>query len=309
MTSSVNLNSVFSPKKISIESNIPAWDNVPAQTQQLALAVGESGSAAAPPERTFLMVHGITANLHFWDVIARALLQTSPEPLRIIALDLRGRGDSDKPDQPYSMAVHAADIAGLLNALGISEPINYVGHSLGAHIGTVFASSYPERVRRLVLIDGGARLPSDVGESIAPALRRVGQLFASYEEYVAPLKASGVWGEWNEDIERIYRYDSHSIEAGVMSKVSKPAIDQELLHIGAFYRSVNSLYPAIKAPTLIARAPVPVAQPLSPFLPSETIEIMTRTIGGGARVVEVAGTNHYTIVTQPSPEMIAGILG
>ena len=100
MTSSINLNSIFTLKKIAIESNIPAWDNVPAQTQQLTLAVGECGSAEAPLERTFLLVHGITANLHFWDVIARAMMQTSPKPLRIIALDLRGRGIAINPTSP-----------------------------------------------------------------------------------------------------------------------------------------------------------------------------------------------------------------
>lgn len=308
MSSGITTTDTFTTQQISIESNIPAWDNVPAQTQQLNLEVGQWGSPDAPPERTFLLVHGITANLQWWKTLAQKLLAASPAPMRIIAPDLRGRGNSAKPEEPYSVSVNAADLLGLLNVLNIQAPINYVGHSLGAHIGTIFASSYPERVRRLVLIDGGAVLPRDVGQSIAPALRRLGQVYPSFADYTAPLKASGVIPGWDSEVDRIYQYDCQPTEGGVVSKVSKAGIDQELVHIGTFYKTVESFYPKIKAPTLIVRAPEPVAEGLNPFLLPESLAVMTTTIAGGAKVVEVPGTNHYTVLLRPSPEMVSAIL-
>lgn len=298
----------FTSQLVSIESSFPAWDGVPAQTQTLALAVAQWGTPEAPPARTFLMVHGITANLRWWNTLAQALVAASPTPIRLIAPDLRGRGNSDKPDNPYSVVVNAADMLGVLDALALHEPVNYIGHSLGAHIGTVFASSYPERVRRLTLIDGGARLPDDVEQSIAPALRRLGQVYPDFEAYTAPLKAGGVVPDWNAEVDEIYRYDCTPVEGGVMSKVTKPGIDQEWSHLPAYYRMADSLYPRIKAPTLIVRAPQPIAAHLNPFLLPEVLEVMTGTIAGGARVVEIPGANHYTVLLKTTPEEIAGIL-
>lgn len=298
----------FTHQIVEVESKIPAWKQYPAQTQRLKLAVGQWGALDAPAERTFVLVHGITANLQWWHTLAQALLAASSKPLRLIALDLRGRGDSDKPESPYHVASSAADVVGLLDALGLSEPINYIGHSLGAHIGTVFASNYPERTRRLILIDGGARLPADVAESVAASRNRVGKVFPSYQDYIAPMKTTGIFPEWSEAIDRAYRYDCEAKAGGVGSKVSKPGLDQEWDNLEGFYRTVDSLYPQISAPTLILRAPKPVAVTLSPFLAPEILQVMLSSITGGARVLDVPGTNHYTIILQPSPEMLDGIL-
>ena len=299
----------FSLQAVPITSAVPTWNGLAATTQKLNLMVGQWGSPDAPPERTYLLVHGITANLRWWNTIAQRLLAASPGPIRLIAPDLRGRGDSDKPDQPYSVVVSAADMVGLLDALGLDEPINYVGHSLGAHIGTVFASRYPRRVRRLVLIDGGARLAADVEQSIGPALRRVGRVYPDFAAYVAPLKAAGIIPGWDDEVDQIYRYDSTPVEGGLMSKVSQGAIGQELENLTAFYAEVDDYYPQITAPTLLLRAPDPIAANLSPFVPAPMVDLMRRTIAGGLEVIEVAHTNHYTILLKPTEAMIAAILG
>lgn len=298
----------FATRLVEVESFIPAFDEEPAQTQTLKLATSEWGSAEADAAHTYILVHGITSNLQWWQALARQLLANATEPIRLIALDLRGRGNSDKPDSPYHVAAAASDIGGLLDALHITEPINYVGHSLGAHIGTYFASHYPERVRRLILIDGGARLPDDVAQSIAASLSRIGQIYPNYEAYVAPLKTSGIFPEWTADVERAYHYDWQQHENGGGSKMPRYALDQELNHIGKFYQEVDSYYPQIKAPTLILRAPKPVAAPLSPFLTPNVLAVMTNTLAGGSEIINVPDTNHYTVILQPSLEMVEAIL-
>ena len=73
----------------------------------------------------------------------------SPE-YRVIAYDLRGRGDSDKPDTGYGLEAHGDDLAHLLDHYGLDRAV-VVGHSLGAMIALTFAVKRHDRVSRLVL--------------------------------------------------------------------------------------------------------------------------------------------------------------
>lgn len=77
------------------------------------------------------------------------------ERYRVISLDNRGAGRSDKPQTPYSMDGFAADLAGLLDHLGIDEPVHLVGASMGGVIAQAFVHTYPERVRSLALVCTG----------------------------------------------------------------------------------------------------------------------------------------------------------
>ena len=128
--------------------------------------------------KPILCVHGITANCRSWDVLAEALV---PD-YRVMAMDLRGRGQSDKPGQGYSLEYHLKDINCLLDDLGIDQAV-IMGHSLGAFIGLAFAAEFPDRTDRLILVDGGGDLSQEqfdeVFIAIKPALDRLGQVFPS----------------------------------------------------------------------------------------------------------------------------------
>ena len=90
--------------------------------------------------KPILCVHGITANCRCWDVLASALV---PQ-YHVMAMDLRGRGRSDKPDTGYALNYHIRDINSLLDNLNIDQAV-IIGHSLGAFIGLAFAAQYPDR--------------------------------------------------------------------------------------------------------------------------------------------------------------------
>lgn len=68
---------------------------------------------------------------------------------QIILYDMRGQGQSDKPDEPYSFEIHAEDQKALLDNLGISK-VHHVGISYGAELGLVFALKYPDMMNSLV---------------------------------------------------------------------------------------------------------------------------------------------------------------
>src|SRR5947209_2131418 len=69
---------------------------------------------------------------------------------RVLALDARDSGRSDRADAPYSTADLADDVAGWLGEVGVTTA-RVVGHSLGGLVAQELASRHPERVRSLVL--------------------------------------------------------------------------------------------------------------------------------------------------------------
>jgi pimeloyl-ACP methyl ester carboxylesterase len=96
-----------------------------------------------------VMIHGMTGNLAIWHLqIAPALMSE----YRMTTYDLRGHGYSEVPPTGYTTADHAADLKGLLDALGI-EKAHIIGHSFGADIALHFTILHPERVNRLVLVE------------------------------------------------------------------------------------------------------------------------------------------------------------
>ncbi len=93
------------------------------------------------------MIMGLSGNLHWW---YPALVEPLAEKFRVITLDNRGSGESDKPRGPYSIEVMAEDTAQLIAALGIGKA-HVLGASMGGKIAQELALDYPELVDRLVL--------------------------------------------------------------------------------------------------------------------------------------------------------------
>jgi len=76
---------------------------------------------------------------------------------RVLQYDCRGQGQSDHPDGPYTMELHAADLAALLDALAIDRA-HVAGASYGGEVAQAFALAYPARVRSLLLMDTASEL-------------------------------------------------------------------------------------------------------------------------------------------------------
>jgi pimeloyl-ACP methyl ester carboxylesterase len=72
------------------------------------------------------------------------------EKFQVITFDNRGVGQSDKPAGPYTASMLAADVAGLLDALGVDKAV-ILGHSMGGFIAQAFALEYPQRISKLIL--------------------------------------------------------------------------------------------------------------------------------------------------------------
>ena len=265
---------------------------------EIALAVWEGKG------KTVLCVHGISASCRCWDNVAEAL---TPQH-SVLAMDLRGRGLSEKPASGYSVSHHCRDIEALLKHQDINQVI-ILGHSLGALIGLELAARFPEKVKRLILVDGGGQLTKEQREKvfagIQPTLNRLGKIFPSKEAYLDLMKSNPLLQPWTSMLETYYLYELEEADGGVRSRVKAEHIKEEAENLTGY--DVTGFYSRIKCPVLILRAPEGMTTPDNILLPEEALEKMLREIPDG-RYVNIAGSNHYSIVMQPDKGRDAAIL-
>ncbi len=136
-------------------------------SQRLKLHYVDWGNESAP---TLLLVHGNKDHARSWDWVARALR----DDYHVIAPDLRGHGDSAWAiGGHYTLHEFVLDVAQLIETLEIS-PVTIVSHSLGGAVSLQYASIYPDRVAKLVAIEGLGPPPAMVEERMKiPAWKRI----------------------------------------------------------------------------------------------------------------------------------------
>jgi pimeloyl-ACP methyl ester carboxylesterase len=256
---------------------------------ELALAVWEGKG------KNVLCVHGISASCRCWDNVAEAL---SPQH-HLLAMDLRGRGLSEKPASGYSVSYHCRDIHALLKHENVDQVV-ILGHSLGALIGLEFAAKFPEAMDRLILVDGGGQLSDaqrkKVFAGIQPTLDRLGKIFPSNEAYLDLMKRNPLLQPWTPMLEAYYLYELEETGGGVRSRVKAEHIQEEAENLTGY--DITEFYSRVKCPVLILKAPEGMTTPDNILLPEQALDKMLREILD-ARYVDIPGSNHYTIVMQP----------
>ncbi|MCP4578270.1 MAG: alpha/beta hydrolase [Deltaproteobacteria bacterium] len=239
-----------------------------------------------------LCIHGLTANCRCWDRIIAGL---APE-FRVLAMDLRGRGLSDKPSEGYSVEQHVRDIYCLLEDRKL-ERVTLMGHSLGAYISLAFAARHPDRVKKLILMDAGGHLSQsrwdNVHVAIKPSVDRLGHVFPSFEDYTTPLKQAPFLQPWTRFLDTYFHYEVEEMDGGVRSRTPVEGILEEISNIRGF--DAASLYPFISCPVLILRATDGILSRDDMVLTEDAAERMVREIAH-ARRVDVKNTNHYSIL-------------
>ncbi len=258
---------------------------------QIAVWQGQGG-------KDVLCIHGLTANCRCWDLMA----ETIAPPHRVIAFDLRGRGNSDKPSEGYSAEHHCRDILSLLDNLELTKPV-LLGHSLGALLALTFAARYPRRVDRIVLLDGGGVLSEEhrakVFSGIKPSLDRLGKVYPSVDSYLEVLKKAPFFQPWSPHLETYFRYEieTETETNGVRSKIQPAHILEEITNMQAV--DPAELYPRITCPVLIVRATKGMLTTDDILLPTETVRNMMQALSR-ARCVDIEGADHYGILFRQS---------
>ncbi len=146
-----------------------------------------------------VLAHGATDDGLCWTPVARAL----EADYDVIMPDARGHGLSEAPESGYGVHERAADLAGLIQALGLGRPA-VGGHSMGAQTVLYLAAGYPDLVRCAILEDpalwlpGAQRDPAEREARAARMRRNMEELKAmSREELIAHCRAQHP--DWSED--------------------------------------------------------------------------------------------------------------
>lgn len=236
-----------------------------------------------------------------FDRLAQAL---SPA-YRLIALDLRGRGDSDKPSEGYGFSYHARDVLGVADQLEIPRFV-VVGHSFGATVGVYLASIRPGRVQAAVLIDGGADPKEEVLEAMRPGLRRLGSVYASMDEYLDSIRSVSFYQPWSNALEQYFREDVIARPDGsVRHKASAEAVERDLdIH---FFYSMCVHFPTMQCPTVFLRPELGLRGDRAHVLDPREAAAFVSWIPKG-RQVDIPGVNHYTMILSDEPPVVPPIL-
>lgn len=245
------------------------------RTNEIALDYRDQGSGIP-----VIFIHAFPLNQTMWDDQLVAL----QNHCRTITLDLRGFGSSEVPQGPYMMDQMAADVSGLMTAVGIDRAV-LVGLSMGGYVSLAFYRNYPESVLAMVLAD--TRAAADTPEARDRRLRSAAKAEAEGARSIAAdmiplLLGSTTLGQRSSIVERVRAM----IEAN--SAVGIAGAQRGM----AERRDSTSLLSAMNFPVLVV---VGAEDTLTPVSEAETLG--NAIVGARLRIIDGAG--HLSNIERP----------
>ena len=255
------------------------------------IAVADWPGVGAP----LVCVPGLTANSRAFAGLANELTDA-----RVVSMDCRGRGRSTK-QVPYGIDLDADDVLAVINDLGVQRAI-LIGHSLGAYVVTDFAARYPDRVERLVLVDGGywSDQPAEDPETLLHGvlgvyLARLTREWASLDEFIDYYRSSTVYrGRLDDYAEPQLAYELVGAPPAMRSDIDFDCISGDWADVLDGPATVERLR-TITAPVLLLRAPGGLTGTGDEVVPDPLLAAM-RALLPQLQVVDVPDTNHHTIL-------------
>jgi pimeloyl-ACP methyl ester carboxylesterase len=247
------------------------------QVHGVSLATVDRGSG-----RPVLLVHAFPLDHSMWS----AQIPAIAAQYRVIAPDLRGFGRSEVTPGTVTMEQFADDLAGLLDALGVAEPVVYCGLSMGGYIGWQFYRKYASRLRGMILCD--TRAIADTPEVRAARKEMIDRVLAEGPEPVAQamipkLLSSSTIASRPETVAAVHRMilanDRQGIAAAIRGMGERP--------------DCTPLLAQIRCPCLV------IVGKLDAISTLEEMRSIAAKIPG-AKLVTIAGAGHLTPVEQPA---------
>jgi pimeloyl-ACP methyl ester carboxylesterase len=205
-------------------------------------------------KQPFVLLHGLASNSLTWQGVAARLNEAGH---RVIAVDQRGHGLSDKPDTGYDFATITADLAQLITTLQLEYPI-LVGQSWGGNVLLEFGARYPDFSCGMAWIDGGfldlQSRPGATWETISIDLKPPALNGTPRRLLKDHIKASHPdWDDWGlEATLGNFETDPDGIVRPWLS------LDRHMVILRAMWdQRPQDLYPLVLAPVLICVAEIP----------------------------------------------------
>jgi len=246
------------------------------QLQNYRMAYDDFGQG-----QPLLFIHGYPLSRRMWQPQMASLAMDA----RVLAIDLRGHGDSQATPGPYPMSLLADDCAAFLDTLGIQRPVVICGLSMGGYIAFAFYRQHPSRVAGLVL--AATRPGPDTPEGQAnrdksTALARQQGVSAIAEAMLPRLLSPGTYHNRPELVNQVRT---------IMESVSLDGITGDLLGMKGRPDSTPTLA-EIKVPTLVLHG---ADDQLIPLREAETMH--SAIPNAGLQVLPTAG--HLLNLEQP----------
>lgn len=245
-----------------------------------------------------ILLHGFTNDAHVWDELAARL-----QPLHhVIALDLRGHGDSDwDPEHKYSHWQLAEDVQVFLQTLG-HVTVHIVGHSLGARVALLAAENAPCPLASLTIIDAGPEVNPDAGDRLVNDVQQMPEQFASIRAYFDYLARIYVMAD-HASLLRLAHFGL-CVSAGKFRSKMDPAFTPGVWHKNPEFRAMHKtrgelseqIWKALAALTL----PVHIVRgQASSILESSLATRMLRMLGDQGTLSTVPRAGHAVMLDNP----------
>ena len=273
----------------------PRADRVDVPVQGGGLASFRLGSTR-PDAPIALAIHGITSSSRSWLATARAL----GDRAALVAVDLRGRGRSNELPPPFGIAAHVRDMTAVLDRFELDRAV-VVGHSLGAYIAARLAIEHPERIRSLVLVDGGLTIPgsSDVDPErfletfLGPTLARLKMTFADRSAYRAWWAEHPALAGGDIELADLHEYADYDL-VGTPPELHSSVVPQVVRDDGVGLSGLAGAQ-ALAVPAVLLCAPRGMVDDPNPMQPLALVEAWAATDPRRRRAIQVPDVNHYTI--------------
>jgi 2-succinyl-6-hydroxy-2,4-cyclohexadiene-1-carboxylate synthase len=212
------------------------------------------------PADSIIFLHFSGSNLMMW----QRAVPYFKDRYRLILVDLRGHGKSDRPENGYHMDEMAKDVVGVMDHLEL-EKAHIIGSSIGAEVGLSMAANYPEKVISLVL-DGalcsqygpystwdGTKQAFEVyvAEQLEKIRNAPDAIYASLDDLIDDRrKLFEKYGWWNEYLEEMVRYDAWQTEDGKYARGMGKTANQNYMSCYYQYR-FEDYYSKVNCPLLM----------------------------------------------------------
>lgn len=238
---------------------------------------------------TVALLNGIAMSAAHWKPVADALVAAG---FSVLVHDFRGQLLSDKAPGPYSLALHARDLAALLDLLDIRKAA-LVGTSYGAEVALSFARDYPDRCSSLVLVDGASETDAVLSAAVESWKRAALADPALFYRVILPWNYSAAWLAENAAfVEK---------RAAAVAALPREYFDAFVRLCDAFLEiDLTKDLHAVRARTLVLVAEKDILKHRG------FARIMADGIAG-ARCAEIAGAGHAVVIERPDEVARAAI--
>lgn len=241
----------------------------------------EWGSAAQP---AILLLHGGSAHAHWWDRVACDLA----DRYRILALDLRGHGDSAwSEEREYGLEAHVDDVLGLIEALPLGS-FSLVGHSFGGLVAMATAARAARHVESLTVIDTRLRVGARAARFMDALRRLPNPVYPNLEEAVRRFRLLPTANDAAPEVlDHVARHAVRRLDDGTWTL----KFDR---------RSIANTRPCDLSKAMSAvRCPVLVVRAAESEIMSEADLAEFHSIAPHAETAVVAGAHHHVMLDRP----------